>query len=185
MKTILKIGCGVLLGLGVLGIIGVVLIAQCLPPAPKPVTPAPEPLPPPPEKATHKIIEDLAYIKVIGLGYSDDADPEKEGVEISFLWYDSKSELIFFRNIPVRVSIEIFTYEHDWKTDKYAPIRSVYKGQAEIDSFSSEIRIPFDHIKADPRVDKKFGMLQVVIHTPEQGDFSPIDIELVPLYESD
>ena len=123
MKTILKIGCGVLLALGVLGIIAVVLIGQCLPSAPEAVTPSPEPLPPAPEKTTHKIIEDLSYIKVIGLGYSADADPEKEGVKIRFLWYDSKSELIYFRNVPMRASIEIFTYEMEKANKTFEEIK--------------------------------------------------------------
>jgi len=157
------------------------VLGACVPTAPPPVRP--KPLPPPSEKATHKIIEDLAYIKVLSSEYSDDADPEKEGAEIRLLWYDSKSELIHFRNVPMRVSIEILTYEYDRKTHKYEPIKSVYKSQAQIDSSSSHIRIPFEHIKADPRLDKIVGMLQIVIHTPEQGDFSPVNTERVPLYE--
>jgi len=183
MKTILKIGCGVLFGLAVVAIVGIVLIGQCLPPAPKHVTPIPEALPPPvPEKPAGNIIRDLAYMKAVGYGYSDDADPEPEGVQIGFLWYDSKSAQIYFSNTPMLVTIELFTTKFNPKTMKSEPDRSVYKGQAQIDSLLSHIRIPFEHIKVNPSIDHQFGMGKVTVHTPQQGEFSD-EMELVPLYE--
>jgi len=170
MKTVLKVGCGVILGLGVLGLIVVLLIGQCLPPAPKPVTPTPEPLPPPTEKPSGGIIKDLAYIKGWSSMYSDDADPEYEGIGIHITWLDAKSEPIYFRNIPMSVSVEIFTYRGNWEQKEI--MRCVYKGNVQIDSSSSRIRIPFEDINADPNTDDQFGMGRVVIHTPKQGDYS-------------
>lgn len=173
MKTVLKITGGIVLGFAVLGVIGIVLIGQCVPAPPETATPSPE-LPPPPtkEKPEGKLITDLAYITAYGLGYSDDADPEYEGVQIYFQWNNSKSEYIHFRNIPMLVTIELFTSKINVETLKYEPIRCVYKGQAEIDSSSSYIRIPFEHIKADPNIDDNKGILKVGVHTPKQGDFS-------------
>lgn len=186
MKTVLKIGCGVLLGLGVLGIIGVVLIGQCLPPPPETVTPTPQPTPAPlPEKEKDKIIKDLTYIKAYGwMTYSDDADPEDEGIEIHLSWFDSKSEFIYFRNVPVSVTIEIFTTKFNLETGKSEPDKRVYKGELQIDSSGAEIRIPFETIKADPKIDRQYGIGKVVIHTPQQGNFSD-EIVMVKLYESD
>lgn len=184
MKTILKIGCGVILGLGVLSIIGIVLIGQCLPPAPKPVTPTPQPLPPPREKPSGGIIKDLAYIKAGAFSYSDDAEPEPEGIDISFFWYDTKSERIYFRNIPVLVTLELFTTEYNWETHEEEIVRSVYKGKVEIDSWKSDIRIPFEDIKANPNIDRQFGVGKVTVHTPQQGDYYP-ELRWVMFFESD
>jgi len=183
MKTILKIGCGVLFGLAVVAIVGIMLIGQCLPPPPETATPTPElPSPPTQEKPEDKLIRDLTYVTIVGYGYTDDADPEYEGVQIGFLWYDSKSEQIYFRNIPMLVTIELFTTKFNPKTMKSEPDRSVYKGQAQIDSSLSHIRIPFEHIKVNPSIDHQFGMGKVTVHTPQQGELSD-KMELVPLYE--
>jgi len=153
---------------------GVVLIAGCLPPAPKPVTPTPAPLPPPvQEKPPTGIIKDLAYVKGMVSVYSDDADPEPEGIQIVFLWYDTKSEWIIFRNITISVDIELYQRGFDFKTGQYLLGRCIYKGQAQIDSSLASIRIPFEDINATYIPGFRYGSLaKLTIHTPKQGDYS-------------
>ncbi len=114
--------------------------------------------------------------------YSDDADPEWEGIAIYILWYDSQSELVFFRDVPVSVSIEIFIYEMNWETQQKEIIRCVYSGKVQIDSSGTDIRIPFEDINANPDTDKNFGTGKVIVHTPEQGDFSH-EFQVLALYQ--
>ncbi len=124
-------------------------------------------------KPEGKLIRDLAYIEGIVYGYSDDADPEDEGIQIGFLWYDTKSKWIIFRNIPISVDIELYPRGFDWETGKYTLERCIYKGEAQIDSSLSHIRIPFEDINATPTGDYTPGCLaKVTIHTPQQGDYS-------------
>jgi hypothetical protein len=147
------------------------LLTGCAPP--ETVTPTPQALPGSTEKPSGGIIKYLAYIEGSGFGYSDDADPEDEGIQISFLWYDTKSEWIVFRNIPISVDIELYQRGFDWETGKYTLGRCIYKGRAQIDSSLSHIRIPFEDINATPTGGYTTGSLaKVTIHTPQQGDYS-------------
>lgn len=133
------------------------------------------------DKTEENVIKDLAYMKAVGTVYSDDADPEWEGAEVTLLWYDSKSELIFcyrYKDIALQVTIEIFAR----KSGVY-PMRfteCVYKGEAEL-NYPFNIRIPFEHINANPQMHSSSGIANIVVHTPQQGDFSIEDIS-VPLY---
>ena len=104
--------------------------------------------------------------------YSDDADPDWEGSEINLLWYDSKSNVIFctqYKHIALQVSIEILAS----KSDEYPPrcTESVYKDKLEL-TFPFDIRIPFDHINANPQMHRSLGIAKIIVHTPQQGDFS-------------
>lgn len=173
IKTILKVAGGIVLGFVILGVIGIVLIGRCLPPPPKIVTPTSEAPPPAQEKPEGKLIKDLAYVEGSGFGYRDSAVPEFTGVQISFLWYDSKSNLITFSNIPISVDIELYPRGFDFNTGKYTLEKCIYKGQAQIDSSSSYIRIPFKKINAAPTTTAMyFSVAKVTIHTPQQGDYS-------------
>jgi len=169
MKTVIKTSLGVLL------LVTSLLLVACVPPAP-PTSPS---LPPPAsEKAPTDIIKDLAYIEGSGGGYTDDADPQYEGVEIRFLWYDTKSELITFRNIPISVEMELYPRGFDFEANKYTLGKCIYKGTAQIDSSLSQIRIAFEDIEAtaitDPAqsIGKMLSVAKVTIHTPQQGDYS-------------
>lgn len=180
MKTILKVFGGIVLGFVALGIIGIVLITQCLPSPPETVTPAPLPSPTQ-EKAKENLITDLAYMKVVSYQYSDDADPEPEGAEINLLWYDSKSELIFttqYKDITLQVTMEIFAA----KSDEY-PIRftePVYKTEIQV-THPFEMRIPFEDINTDRQIHNWAGRATIIVHTPQQGDFSIEDVS-IPLF---
>jgi len=134
---------------------------------------APVPTSPTPEKPATGIIKDLAYVKGMVSGYSDDADPEDEGVRIIFLWYDTKSKMIFFSNIPISVAIELYPYGYAFKAYEDMLGRCIYKGKVQINSSASEIRIPFEEIDAIPTKEPGYGSLaKVTIHTPQQGDYS-------------
>ena len=76
------------LGHFVLFFIALILMVSCAAP-----TPAPAEAPKPTPKKSEEIIKDLAYMKAACKLYSDDADPEWEGSEISLLFYDSKRKL--------------------------------------------------------------------------------------------
>lgn len=157
-----------LVSLAVVVLACVLLLTGCAPPAM--------------EKPSGGIIKDLAYIKAGSRMYSDDADPEWEGIAIYILWYDSKSELVSFRNIPVSVTIEIFTYDMNWETGQKEIIRCVYEGEVQIDGSGTDVRIPFEDINANPDTDKNFGIGKVIVHTPQQGDFSN-EFQVLALYQ--
>ena len=160
-------------------LVSALLLTGCAPP--ETVTPTPQP-PSSTEKPSGGVIKDLAYIKAGSRMYSDDADPEWEGIAIYILWYDSQSELVFFRNVPVLVSIEIFTYEMNWKTGQKEIIRCVYRGETQLDSSGTDIRISFEDINANPDTDKNFGTGKVIVRTPQQGDFSH-EFQVLALYQ--
>lgn len=171
-------------------IIGTLLAAMLLVLGGCASVPSPPPTPPQlpsagPEKPPTNIIKDLAYIEGGGSGYSDDADPEDEGLEIYLQWYDTKSEWITFRNIPISVDIELYPRGFDFETGEYTLGRRIYKGEAQIDSSLSHIRIPFEEINATPTGDYTTGSLaKVTIHTPQQGDYS-IECVVVMDFEID
>jgi hypothetical protein len=144
----------------------------------------PTPKPTPTLQPAPNLIIDLAYVEGSGFGYSDDADPEDEGVQISFTWYDTRSEWIFFSNVPMSVDIELYPRGFDFKTSQYTLGRCIYKGKARIDSSSSKIRIPFEEIDAIPTGKFMTGSLaRVIIHTPQQGDYS-IEVVVVEGFET-
>lgn len=184
MKTMLKIAGGIVVGFLVLVVIGIVLIGQCLPPAPETVTPTPQPLPSPTEKPSGSIIRDLAYVSTMSSLYSDDADPDYEGSLIYIFWLDTESKPIHFRNIPVSVSVELFVGKPTLTPTEKDIVRSVYKGEVQIDNSTSNIRIPFEDIEVNPNVDGCWGLSKVTVHTPQQGDFSS-ELEYITLCESD
>lgn len=155
---------------GILVAVIIALIVGCAAPSTIP----PGGTTPPPEE----VVEDLAYIKASGSEYSDDADPEPEGAEITILWYDTKSEIIFFDDVPVKVTIEIFAAKSEESPHRFT--ESVYKGEHHIDNNRSNIRIPFVQMMANPEIHWCSGRANVVAHTPQQGNFSVEGI-LVPL----
>ena len=166
--------------LGTLLVAVLLVLGACVPTAPPPVRPKPLPPPtpaplpsPPPKKPPTNVIEDLAYIKAGGGGYSDDADPKPEGVEIRISWWNTKSEVINFSNIPILVDIELYQRGFDMKAGEYLLGRCIYKGQAQIDSAPGAIRISFEDINANHIQGYHHDTLaKLSIHTPEQGDYS-------------
>lgn len=125
------------------------------------------------------IIEDLAYIEVLCSSYTDDADPEEDGISIDISFYNSRSEPTSFYNIPVIVNIKLYATESTWDTLEEKIIEPpVYEGNVKIDHsmrlsemFGKYIRIPFEDIGTLPDKERPWGMAMVTVITPVQGKF--------------
>lgn len=119
-------------------------------------------------------LEDLAYIGALVDNYSDDADPEPEGIWLMIFFYDSKSKLITFKDIPLIASIKL--YDLELYPPSHPSREFMYQDTVTIDhtvGLGAEIRIPFKglknyfHTSSDHTVE-----VQVTVATPNQGDFS-------------
>ena len=134
-----------------------------------------------------QVIEDLAYITVGAGSYTDDADPEAEGIRLFIRFYDSKSETIEFQDIPVVVTIELYGYRNTFDYNRRQNRELVYKEQTTIDystrlSLGAEIKIPFEKIAVNQNRYIKWGAIEVTVTTPNQGDFQDSS-DLVLLYD--
>jgi hypothetical protein len=139
------------------------------------------------ETEIQKVIEGLSYIKIMASGYSDDADPEDDGLAIDISYYDNKSERIKFRNTPITVRIKLYGYRNVRDTFDHDKMELIYEGSVTIDHsmkmgemFGKYIRVPFEDIAADKDKYYKSGTVEVVVKT-ERGDFSDIE-DLVSIY---
>ncbi|MDD2665671.1 MAG: hypothetical protein PHD13_03795 [Methanocellales archaeon] len=136
-----------------------------------------------------KQLDDLAYIKIMAAGYSDDADSESEGVAIDVVYYDSKSEPIDFTNVPMNVVIELYGYHDISDTFDQDKMELVHKESITIDHsmrlgemFGKYIRIPFDDISVDSKEYYEYGTIKVTVEMLGKGKFSD-ETDLVPLYK--
>jgi len=132
-------------------------------------------------------IESLAYTKIIAFGYTDDADPEHDGVAIDISYYDNKSEIIDFKNIPLNVTIRFYGYHSVAETFDQDKMVMVYEKSVTVDHsmrlkemFGKYIRISFDEISVDSNKYYKYGTVKVTVSF-KQKEFSD-DADLVPLY---
>ena len=123
-------------------------------------------------------INDLAYIKVFVVGYSDDADPEYEGISIDVTFYDAKSELISFSDVPLLLNIELYAYRDPLDLFNLSNGDLVYKGSVSadhsmrlVDLAGGYIRIPFRDIHFDQNIYQPYGTVRVIVSTPVQGEF--------------
>ncbi|MBE3100860.1 MAG: hypothetical protein IMZ47_01110 [Firmicutes bacterium] len=113
-------------------------------------------------------INDLAYIKILVVGYSAGASPRWDGISIDIGFYNSKSENIDFESIPITANIKIYATRINFDTGKEETIEpAVYEGNIEIDHsmrlsemFGKYIRIPF----------KDFGQLPIKDNLWGKGD---------------
>ncbi len=128
----------------------------------------PESITPPEEK---QVIKDLAYILISAGSYTDDADPEPEGISLRINFYDSKSERITFKNIPVTVTIELYGYRDSLWLLKGEKGELVYHEQITIDYSNENIRRPFEEIAVDQNKYDDYGTMGVTVTIPEQGSF--------------
>jgi hypothetical protein len=120
--------------------------------------------------------------------YSDDADPQSDGIALDISFYNSKSELITFRDTPVTVTIELYGYKQILDTFDHEKMKSVYQQQITVDHsptfsemFGKYIRIPFENIRVDQNKYCEFGTIKVTLTTSEQGSFQDL-CDLVRLY---
>ncbi len=145
-----------------------------------------EPPPTPEELEAKQVITDLAYIGIFVAGYSDDADPESDGLSLRITFYDSKSEPITFQAIPATVTIKLYGYGYIQGLRGDTPYL-VYKDEVTIDSsgvFGEEIKIPFENTMVDQRY-YPYGTVEVTVTTPKQGSFQAMSNNFVELYPRD
>ncbi|MDD2778273.1 MAG: hypothetical protein PHI16_05245 [Methanocellales archaeon] len=88
-------------------------------------------------------------------GYSNDADPESEGVAIDVIYQDSKSEPIDFTNFPMNVVIELYGYHDISDTFDHTKMELVHNEFITMDPpmrlgemLGKYIKIPFDGISS-------------------------------------
>jgi len=120
-----------------------------------------------------QVIEDLTYIKASTWSYSDDADPEYEGVRILVSYYNSKSETIIPKDVSVEVTVELYWYTN---------FPHIYKEKVTIDYtgaltelIKEVIRIPFEGIQERPSGCTRGPILILTVNTPNQGNFEVQD----------
>jgi hypothetical protein len=135
-------------------------------------------------------LEDLSYIKIFSVGYTDDADEEYDGIAIDIDFYNSKSETIDFTDIPLDITIELYGYRNALDTLDDEEAELVYDGSVTIDHsmrmgemFGHYIRIPFDEINVDQNAYVEFGKVHVTVETPNGVFEDEGDAILYPLDE--
>ena len=157
----------------------------CGPPEPVIAPPAESPPSPPPPTTATGVIKDLAYIKTFVSAYSDDADPEYEGLTVDISYCDSTSDYISFRNIPIVVTIKLYGYRDFLDAFDHERMELVCQTQVRVDhsgyGWEDYIRIPFENITVDRDKYYSLGTMKVTVTTPKQGDFEAIE-DLVWLY---
>lgn len=119
-----------------------------------------------------------------------DADPEGDGLKVGFSFKDAEGNYVYFDNIPVDVTIRLYTEKLDQTTFKYYKDRLVYERTFTITSdkdvnwmMGKGIKISKEHILVNPATDREWGILEVVVHTQTQGDFSGSNDVAIRLYE--
>ncbi len=55
-------------------------------------------------------LDDLASIRTNWLNYTDDADPDPEGMEVTVVCIHKNSQRMSFTGIPVQVTVELYAY---------------------------------------------------------------------------
>lgn len=162
---------------------------MCKPP--ETVTAPPGKTSQPTAPSADEIIEDLAYIKISTSGYSDDPDPRSDGIGLDISFYDSRSEQITFRDIPVTVAVELYGYKDLLDTFDHDKMELVYQQHVTIDhsmrmsemfgKYIKYIRIPFENMIINRNEYYEFGTIKVTIMTAKQGNFQDVE-DLVRLY---
>lgn len=133
-------------------------------------------------------ISDISYIKTFAVGYSDDSDPQDEGIAIDVFFYDSRSDLLRFSNVPFVLVIELYGYRDIHNLDQ-SKAELVYRGSLSLDHsmrlgemMGHYVRIPFDEISVDQSTYQPFGTLKIIVETTMQGHFEA-QMNPLPLYE--
>jgi hypothetical protein len=172
----------------VAGIILLIFLAMslgaCAPPEtvtapPQETTPSPSLSPAP--KAALSQLEGLAYVRAHGQNYTDDADPEPEGVEIFVLYFDKNSQPMSFAGEAVEISVELYAYPlkpgEQFPADN-AKEELVYEGKFTRDHTEETIggtmmviRIPFEDVSVNPSEWWEYAFHEVTVKIPEHGIF--------------
>jgi hypothetical protein len=120
--------------------------------------------------------EDLAYIKAVMSNYSDDADPEPEGISLGILFYDSESRYISAMNVPLAIDLTIYylgilPLDYPGTRQNHA----AYENTFTINATAEKIRIPFEDVRGAPRCAHECEFIldvEVTVTTPNGGVFS-------------
>jgi len=127
---------------------------------------------------SEQVIEDLAYIKAVPGPYSDDADPEADGVDVSLSFYDSKSKRIAPSGVSVEVTVELYWYtNHPPIYQKrfileYPIVENpVYSPWGAVGGSRRVARIPYDSVGEKPSGMTRGPILILTVNTPKQGIF--------------
>ncbi|MBM2824947.1 MAG: cell surface glycoprotein related protein [Dehalococcoidales bacterium] len=121
------------------------------------------------------VFKDLAYIRAVGVPYSDDADPEWEGVSVSVSYYGLTGDEIIPSGVSNNVTVELY-----WSPGS----PSIYHKEVIMDSSSGfkreVVRIPFDAIPKRPigLPQDQRPILDVEVATPTQGKFADRSAEM-------
>jgi len=173
-------------------LVPIVFLSGCIgetPTEPETTNPGENVTTPPTTEA--KEIPGLASIgKPQGLWENWDADPEGDGLKVGFSFKDNDGKYVYFDNIPVNVTIRLYTEKMNETTFEYYKDKLVYERTFTITSYEEVnwmmgkwIKIPKEHILVNPATDDEWGILEVVVHTQTQGDFSGYNDMGIRLYE--
>ena len=133
------------------------------------------PIEEPEEPEEPQVITGLAYIKASVRNYSDDADPESDGISVGISFYDSESKLIFASNVPLTVNITLYYLGQIPTSYPEGGQLLMYEDELAINySMSQGIKIPFENLSFRSSKLTSFHQVeaQVTVTTPNQGDFS-------------
>jgi len=126
-------------------------------------------------QTTHSVnpLEDISYIRVFSIGYTDDADAEYDGIAIDIDYFNSKSEPMSFSGVPLSIDIKLYGYRDALNILDEENAELVYEGSVTIDHsmrigemLGHYIRIPYDEINVDENAYVAFGKIHVTVETP-------------------
>jgi len=135
-------------------------------------------------------IDGLASINAMTMQKNWDADAEKDGIEVSIVYYDSHSNNISTYDtvkIPISVNLKLYTATGGIYSEKDRLVFSKNYTSDEVindNSIYSIVRIPREEITTNS-TDYPFGVLEVTITTPKQGEFSVVEESLVKVIFDD
>ena len=117
-------------------------------------------------------IEGLASISSVSVSWENwDADLEKDGYKIRIYFNDTKGNWLYFTGIPVNVTINLYIQHIDEDSWDWGEPELLHTWEVSMSSSEDIIRIPFDgYCEGIEWFDFK-GFMDVIVHTPEQGDF--------------
>jgi hypothetical protein len=132
----------------------------------------------PREPFSEEPIPDLSYIEVTAAGYTNDADPEDEGIALDIQFYNSRGQPITFSGIPFKLWTVFYAFTSPLQVPDSSQGVVVYSGATVFDHsmrfgemFGNYVRIPFRILAIDPAVHQPFGGVRVIIETSLQGSF--------------
>jgi len=177
MKNWNKLGATALIGLLIIGVAGCVEEGEVRTPEPgtpsiKTPTGTTTPTPTPTSTPEKLWIEGLASIDSVLVHWENwDADLEKDGYEIKIWFDDTKGHWMHFTGIPLNVTVKLYIQHYDEDSWDWGEPELLHTWDITITSSEDIIRIPFEGYCERPGGFIPKGSMDVIVHTPEQGDF--------------